>query len=111
MTYTGVPIADDKVAESFAQYFQEKVSKIVESSQIDPNVYNGRTKMGTVDCDFMTAIDIYECVKQLKIKNCEGYDRIPQRILIDGIDALINPLTQLFALIYKDCQIPEQWLI
>ena len=36
--------------------------------------------MGTVDCDFMTAIDIYECVKQLKIKNCEGYDRIPQRI-------------------------------
>ena len=58
---------DDKVAESFAQYFQEKFNKIVESSQIDSNVYNGRTKMGTVDCDFMTAINIYECVKQLKI--------------------------------------------
>ena len=57
MTYTGVPIADDKVAESFAQYFQEKVSKIVESSQIDPNVYNGRTKMGTVDCDFIVPRD------------------------------------------------------
>ena len=61
MTYIGMPIASDKVAESFAQYFQETVSKIVENSQIDPNVYNGCTKMGTVDCDFMTAIDIYFC--------------------------------------------------
>ena len=45
------------------------------------------------------------------MKNCEGYDRIPQRILIDGINILINPLTRLFNLIYRDCQIPEQWLI
>ena len=59
----------------------------------------------------MTTIDIYECVSQLKIKNCEGYNRIPQRILIDGINILINPKTHLFHLIYRDCQIPQQWLI
>ena len=59
----------------------------------------------------MTATNILECVKQLKMKNCEGYDRIPQRILIDGINILLNPLTRIFNLIYIDCQIPEQWLI
>ena len=54
---------------------------------------------------------ILECIKQLKIKNCEGYDRIPQRFLIDGIEILIKPLFKLFSLIYRDKQIPEQWLI
>ena len=44
-----------------------------------------------------TATDIYESVMQLKLKNCEGYDRIPQRILIDGINALIVPLSHLFS--------------
>ena len=47
----------------------------------------------------------------MTIKNSEGYDQIPQRILIDGIDILINPLSQIFALIYRDKLIPEQWLI
>ena len=45
------------------------------------------------------------------MKNCEGYDRIPQRILIDGINVLLNPLAHIFRLIYRDCQIPQQWLI
>ena len=40
----------------------------------------------------MSRQEIIECIEQLKIKNCEGYDHIPQRILIDGIDILVNPL-------------------
>ena len=68
-------------------------------------------KLAAVDSDFMSKNEIIECVKQLKLKNCEGYDRIPQRILIDGIDILINPLSQLFSLIYREKLIPEQWLI
>ena len=67
MTYDGVSIASNRVAESFAQFFQEKVSKIVRNAEIDSNVYNGHTRMVMADCDFMTAIDIYECVNQLKI--------------------------------------------
>ena len=67
MTCDGVSIASNKGVESFAQFFQEKVSKIVRNAEIDPNVYNGHTKMATVDCGFMTAIDIYKCVNQLKI--------------------------------------------
>ena len=75
------------------------MSKIISSAVIDPGVYNGHPKMTTVNADFMTAVDILECINQLKIKNCEGYDRIPQRILIDGINVLIGPLSKLFALI------------
>ena len=59
----------------------------------------------------MSKNDIIECVKQFKLKNCEGYDRIPQRFLIDGISILINPLAKLFKLIYSTKLIPEQWLI
>ena len=54
------------------------------------------------ESNFMSQNEILEFVKQLKIKNCEGYDRMPQRFLIDGIDILINPLLQLFSLIYRD---------
>ena len=67
--------------------------------------------MTATDSDFMSENDIIECVKQLKLKNCEDYDRIPQRILIDGISILINPLTRLFSLIYSTKGlIPLIWL-
>ena len=63
------------------------------------------------DSDFMTGNKIFECIGDLKLKNTEGYDRIPQRILIDGRISLISPLTSLFALIYRDKIVPGQWLI
>ena len=43
------------------------------------------------------------------MKNCEGEDRIPQRIMIDGIEVLLAPLTALFKRIYEQKEIPEQW--
>jgi hypothetical protein len=60
---------------------------------------------------FMTKEDIIECMKSLKCKNSEGFDRIPQRILVDGMEHLINPITRLLALIYKETKIPEQWKV
>ena len=74
-------------------YFEDKVNRLVDSAVISPNVYNGKKKLAATDVNFMSPIEILECVKQLKIKNCEGYDRIPQRFLIDGIDILIRPLS------------------
>ena len=47
----------------------------------------------------------------MKIKNCKGHDRIPQRIIIDGIELLKAPLAVLFDKIYNTKAIPEQWLI
>ena len=34
---------------------------------------------------------ILECLKEIKIKNCEGYDLVPQRVLVDGAEILIAP--------------------
>jgi hypothetical protein len=59
----------------------------------------------------MTEQDIIKVVKTIKTKNCEGHDRIPLRILTDGIMCLIHPLTKLFNKIYEQKTIPTQWLI
>ena len=57
----------------------------------------------------MTSTNILRAVKSIKMKNCEGEDRIPQRILIEGIVVLLAPLTALFKSIYEQKEIPEQW--
>ena len=45
-------------------------------------------------------------VSKLKI----GYDRIPQRVLSEGINHLLSSLTGLFKLITTQNSIPDQWL-
>ena len=40
--------------------------------------------MDAEDSVFMTGNKINECIMDQKLKNMEGYDRISQRILIDG---------------------------
>jgi hypothetical protein len=45
-------------------------------------------------------IYIIEVIKSLKHKNSEGYDRIPQRIPLDGMEQLILLFEKLFNLIY-----------
>jgi hypothetical protein len=46
------------------------------------------------------------CVSQREMlslkKNTEGYDPIPQRVLIDGVDILIGPFSKLFHKIYHE---------
>ena len=59
----------------------------------------------------MSIDNIIEAVKTLKSKNCEGHDRIPQRILKDGIDILKYPLSCLFNQIYSQKKIPQQCII
>ena len=56
---------------------------------------------------FMDEQAVRECILSLKIKNSEGFDRIPQRILIEGIEELVRPLTSLFKLIYEEKEIPD----
>ena len=58
---------------------------------------------------FMSITEVEKCIKSIKLKNRKGYDRIPQRILVDGVDHLLPPLTKLFIVIYTEKKIPEQW--
>ena len=111
MYQDGVELERERVASAFGDLFFNKVKNITESTLINPLVHNGHQKINIVDNDIIPITDIIECVKSLKIKNCEGYDRIPQRILSEGIEYLIKPLTGLFKLIVQQTKIPDQWLI
>ena len=92
MNLNSIPVEGSQISDCFAEFFDSKIKKIVDKVEIDNEVYNGRSKMDAGNLDFMTKSDIISCIKMLNIKNFEGYDRIPQRVLIDGIDLLINPL-------------------
>ena len=85
MQVNGHPIHPAELSETFACFFDEKVKSIVESGKVDNDVYNGKRKVHSTDKNFMTIENVNRAIKSVKIKNCEGYDRIPQRILCEGI--------------------------
>ena len=45
------------------------------------------------------------------MKNTEGYDRIPQRILVDVVDQLLDSFVGLFDRIYNQTSVLAQWLL
>ena len=104
-------ISIEDLPDKFADFFENKIIDIVNDSLIDQNVYNGNRKINASQKNFMTTKDVMEAVSSLKIKNCEGHDNIPQRIIKDGIEILKHPLSILFNKIYNQKKIPEQWLI
>ena len=111
MYLSNLPISIKDLPDSFAESFISKVNSIVDQQTISDNVYNGVRKIESTTTNFMTEIEILKAIKSMKPKNCEGHDRIPLRILIDGIQILIAPLSTLFNKIYNQKKIPEQWLI
>ena len=104
-------VHQDEVANAFASYFDNKIKNVLEEVTIDENVYNGRKLVDTSDKFFMTEPEILQCMKTLKNKNSEGFDRVPQRILLDGCAQLSAPLAGLFSRIYEQKSIPDQWKI
>ena len=92
----------EEVPEVFSMFFKKKVSNIVQNATIDDNVFNGTGQINAENEFFMTELNIREVLSKLKIKNCEGIDRIPLRILNEGAEILIKPLSKLFKLIYAN---------
>ena len=78
---------------------------------MDKEVYNGAPKIQCQSSMFMDPDSIRECILSLKMKNTEGYDRIPQRILIDGVDCLLVAFNGLFKRVYEQSEVPKQWLV
>ena len=106
-----VKISDSNVPDTVALFFENKVKRLVRESVINPDIYNGKRKIEANNSFFMGRDAILDCVASLKVKNAEGYDRIPQRVIKDGINHLIAPLSMLFKLIYETKLIPDQWKI
>ena len=92
---------DENIPEAFAQYFKTKVHDIAESTKIDESIFNGTRQINSNNEFFMTEIKVREVLSTLKIKNCEGADRLPLRILNEGAEILNKPLSRLFKLIYR----------
>ena len=108
MFKNNVHINDENLPDEFAEFFKLKVQNIVTEQTINNSVFNGTQKINSIEVDFMKESDVFKAMQTLKIKNCEGHDRIPLRILADGKQFLLKPL---FQKIYQTKQIPEQWLI
>ena len=90
-----VEIHRNDIPECFAEHFSRKISDLLANIEIDDQVFNGTRKLWKAEQNFMTSENIVKAVQSIKMKNAEGEDRIPQRILIDGISIILSPLTTL----------------
>ena len=110
MKIAGRSISEHERSDCFAAFFVNKVETITNETIVDQNVYNGVPKLVAGNQMFMSINEVENCIKCIKVKNCEGYDRIPQRVLIEGLEHLLCPLSKLLESIYVSNEIPEQWL-
>ena len=112
LTLGGVHVTECRVAESFGNYFSQKINTNVGMTVVDSDgVYNGKCKLIVQNRNFMQKSDVELCMADLKNKNSEGYDRIPVCCLLDAREPLLNPMADLFSKIYSTGKIPEQWKV
>ena len=107
----GTLIEKNDLSENFAYFFDKNIQDLLLDTNINQSVYNGTQKVQTVESMFMDPTSVKEILRSLKIKNTEGFDRIPQRILVDGADILGDSLVGLFERIYHQKAVPGQWLV
>ena len=107
----GQPIDDDELADKVAEYFNSKIVNLTSEAVIDEEIYNGTSKVNCESSMFMDPQSIKKCIQALKSKNSEGFDRIPQRCLVDGVESLCTPFNGLFKRIYEQSTVPAQWLV
>jgi hypothetical protein len=103
----GILVPNSEAPETFASLFNNKIKKVLEEVNIEEDVYNGKKMVHAIGKMFMNEKSIKECMLTLKPKNSQGFDRIPQRVLLDGTEYLLQPLTTLFEQVYKQSKIPK----
>jgi hypothetical protein len=96
-------------ASAFAEYFNTKTTNIVEQNTVQNGVWNGGRVLAAEEANYITMQKTQDTMKNLKLKNCYGCDRIPLRILRDGYSILGKPVYELMLKIYTQKKIPEQW--
>ena len=68
MSLNEIKTPNKDLPEAFADFFDNKISQILNETQISNNVYNGKNKVDHPNSFFMTENDILECLKNIKIK-------------------------------------------
>ena len=111
LTLNNIPVNDTDLPNAFSDYFHNKINTMRQNLAICPNVYNGKCKLIVDSKFFMSESDVDLAMSTLKSKNCEGFDRIPVKILYDARVILKKTLAALFEKIYHENTIPEQWKI
>jgi hypothetical protein len=97
--------------DRFASFFDRNFSGIISELSVDDQVYNEQKRLSASVKMFMDPISVEEVILSLKIKNIEGFDCKPQRVLVAGVKVLAPAFSHLFKLIYNQCTIPAQWLV
>jgi hypothetical protein len=92
VTKEGLNCSGKDVPAAFADFFKSKIANLEENLTTHDDVYNGRKFINSEEINFMTEDKVAECLNELKIKNCKGYDRIEMRILKDGASILRSQL-------------------
>ena len=107
LTLNNIPVNDIDLPNAFSDYFHNKVHTMRQNLAICPNVYNGKCKLIVDSKFFMSESDVDLAMSTLKSKNCEGFDRIPVKILYDARVILEKTLASLFEKIHHENTIPE----
>ena len=93
MFINGAKIGSNDLEEAFADFFESKVKHLSDNTIVNVNIYNGMRKLSQIDeFNFMNEPNVRKAMESLKLKNAEGHDRIPQRLLIDGAEILNKPM-------------------
>ena len=103
----GFVSCDIKWQSSLTQYWwigvrQSFLNRVIEPQWID---YNNQIKKIWKWNVYVQTRNLRLCVKVWK------YDSVTQRILVEGLEVLIEPLTLQFLLVCKYLQILVQWLV
>ena len=61
-------MSGDDRSQTFADFFEQKILKIVENTKVDEGVYNGEKIVNANDAMFMSRHDIIRCMTSIKIK-------------------------------------------
>ena len=100
---------NQSIAQSYADFFREKVERITSETTIGIDVFNGTKKTNAEPENFFTEENVMTVMKNLKDKSSYGPDNIPVKVLKDGYTILRKPYHQLMNKIYNQNTVPEQW--
>jgi hypothetical protein len=67
-----------EILNCFTNHFCNKIGNILNDVNINDDVYNGVKKVEALNKNSMDLQYVKECIASLKIKNTEGFNKIPQ---------------------------------